>query len=618
MQENDSSTQYLPRSQRIVRVCREEGSFRYQSPMGEVFAEQIENIACFAAQLCDGDYLVLERRDVAYFRILGIVQAGSVLHEVYDIAFSFDLEFGFGEDVEAEVAAFVNAPQDWSSCEDFRHVPFVTVDGAGTRDLDQALYVGTPEDGLWNAVADCRYIVWYAIADASWFVRPGSALFTEALRRGTSVYFAGMSVPMLPHALSQGIVSLNEDVDRRALVFVMQLDARGKCLRTDLRRGRVHSRAKLVTEDVSAFLADPEHHPWRDREYAQSLRDFKEVGILRMAESRLRNVVHFHRVALDVGLNRQKTDFTVGLDERIDVDMYNEQLSLLCNMEGAAILKRLAEVDPDVLAIFRNHEAPSPRDLDEVYANMMAIVRTQDMPPVWYWDRSRQSLADYFESLPVESQRADFDATEAELRPYRVRQALERQVLMMQRRSVFSPDAGLHSALGVNPYARFSAPMREIVGVFTHGEAIDAEFSPEIREGIAEKKAIRELVIEASNRAKTLQNNVDKAIDSAAIAHVISHDFDVPFETRPRRRGTILGMKASAIYVRLDMPPIELKVYVRDICESSGDEWQIEADMTALHDLRTGRRFVVGDSIELVVSSYEPTKKKWRVVPCLR
>ena len=600
-------------SRRVVRA--EEKVTVLRSAMGCVDTAWVENFEYFRTQIRDGEFLVLERRAEHYYRILSIVKQGSVLHEVYGIAFDFGLEFGFDEAVEKEVESYTSVPVDFSDCDDMRHIPFVTVDGAGTRDLDQALYVGTPDDGFWPARPECVYVVWYAIADASWFVRPGMALFEEAIHRGTSVYFADMSVPMLPHALSQGIVSLNPDVDRRALVFIMQVASDGTCIETTLRRARIHSRAKLINEDVSAFLADPAKHPWMKQDFARSLMNFKEVGLLRIREGRTRNVVHFNRVSLDVGLNGVKTSFVLGLDIRADVDLYNEQLSLLCNMEGAKILNELARDDPDVLAIFRNHEAPSLHDIEYASEAMNDIARAQNMPACWYWDREKCSLADFFESLPRESCTFDLSAPPAAQKAYRVRQAMERAVLMMQRRSVFSPEAGPHSALGVNPYARFSAPMREIVGIFTHKEAIDAEFEQSRATPRDEMRMIRERVIEASNQAKSVQREVDKAIDSCAIAHVISHDYDYPPADRPRRRGTILGMKPSALYVRLDMPPIELKVYIKDIADATGMNWHINEEMTIMSNDDESIQYIVGNSIELRVLSYEAERKKWRVIP---
>ena len=609
-------TQFI-RTERVVRVQNSDNGLFLESQMGNVELQNVENIECFRSQLKTGDFIKLERRAPETFKILGIIQAGSVLHEVYELAAKQNLEFGFSEAIEAEVAQLTDVEMDFSDCEDFSHIPFVTVDGAGTKDLDQALYVGTPDDGFYQPHNDCVYVVWYAIADASWFVRPGSALFEEALKRGTSIYFADMSVPMLPRALSQGIISLNADVDRRALVFIMQVAANGVCLKTELRRGKIHSRAKLANEDVSVFLKDPQNHAWAKTDYAQSLIHFKDVGLIRMAESRTRNVVHFNRVALDVGLNYHKTDYELGVDARAEVDLYNEQLSLLCNMEGAKILNHLAQDDPEVLAIFRNHEAPSEHALAELHIEMNALAKAQNMPEGWLWNPETTSLADFFEALPRESLTCDETCGTDHQRMWRVRQAMERLVLMMQRRSVLSPDAGLHSALGVNPYARFSAPMREIVGIFTHKEAIEAEFDVESPLSRDENAQLRTQVIQAATKAKSVQRNIDKAVDSCAIAHIISHDYDVEPEKRPLRRGTILGMKSSAIYVRLDMPPIELKVYIKDIAEATGQNWTLNDDKTILTSADGNIRYVVGDSIDLRVSSFEPVKKKWRVIPII-
>ena len=138
----------LERSQRVVEVSIEPEGIVLRSAMGVMPNEAVENFEFFRPQLNGKDFLLLERRTANHFKILGIVQKGSILHEVYEIAFKHGLEFGFDEAVEAEVAAFTDVAIDFSDCADLRAIPFVTVDGFSTRDLDQALYIGTPGDGL--------------------------------------------------------------------------------------------------------------------------------------------------------------------------------------------------------------------------------------------------------------------------------------------------------------------------------------------------------------------------------------------------------------------------------------------------------------------------------------
>ena len=128
----------------------------------------------------------------------------------------------------------------------------VTIDGATSRDLDQAVQVEREGAG---------FLLRYALADAAYYVRPGTALFEEAVKRGASYYLPGFMIPMLPRALSEGIISLNPQVERRALVFEMHLDAAGKCQRTEVVRARVFSHAKLSFERAQAFYKGRENEP---------------------------------------------------------------------------------------------------------------------------------------------------------------------------------------------------------------------------------------------------------------------------------------------------------------------------------------------------------------------
>ena len=111
--------------------------------------------------------------------------------------------------VDAEVAAWVAAPGLDDGLADETAIPYVTIDNEGSRDLDQALFVDRQGSD---------FVLRYALADASYYARPGTALWRRALAMGSSYYLPGFAIPMLPEALSEGLVSLNPNVLRRALV----------------------------------------------------------------------------------------------------------------------------------------------------------------------------------------------------------------------------------------------------------------------------------------------------------------------------------------------------------------------------------------------------------------
>ena len=164
------------------------------------------------AGLVAGDVVAIDLADPA--RHERFARAGTARAAVLLAALAVGANPFFPARVRREVAAI---DLDRSLAEralvDLTSLPFVTIDAATSRDLDQALHV---EVGGGPGVA---YVVRYALADAAHFVPKDSALFEEALTRGASVYLPGFSVPMLPRELSEGVVSLNPDGPRRALVF---------------------------------------------------------------------------------------------------------------------------------------------------------------------------------------------------------------------------------------------------------------------------------------------------------------------------------------------------------------------------------------------------------------
>src|SRR5581483_9785603 len=141
---------------------------------------------------------------------------------------------------------------------DLRHLPLVTIDGEDARDFDDAVHVSRTPGGY-------RLVV--AIADVAHYVRPGGPLDREGLRRATSVYFPGTVLPMLPERLSNGICSLNPDVDRLCMVCDLALDKGGKPLQADIYEAVMRSHARLTYTRVAEALggdADPALGPLLD------------------------------------------------------------------------------------------------------------------------------------------------------------------------------------------------------------------------------------------------------------------------------------------------------------------------------------------------------------------
>ncbi|MFK7992472.1 MAG: ribonuclease catalytic domain-containing protein [Sandaracinaceae bacterium] len=534
-----------------------------------------------------GSFVEVEMREGVAHPVREIAPRRSALASLVRIAVDHALDPLFPAAVHEEVEALLRAGTDAPagtedpSLADLTGVPFVTIDNADSRDLDQALHV--ERDGSGHRVR-------YALADAAYYVRPGTALFEEALSRGSSFYLPGWMVPMLPRALSEGIVSLNEGVLRRALVFDMRLDAHGRCTKTEIVRARIRSHKKLSYDGVQAYYDKPDGHPIEGTAYAPSLDALRIVGQRRIAEAVQRDVVHHRRRTVEVGLSGARS-FVMYSGLRNDVERYNEQLSLLCNVEGAELLRGGRE---ETQAIYRVHPSPPEERVQSFQKQVGAIVEIHELPDTWRWDRGEVSLASYLAELPHDSP---------------VSAAIQRQAIMMNVRSTFSEEAAGHHGVGADVYARFSSPMREIVGIFLHKELV--ELIGGDTASIEDDEATRAKVIEAANRSKNVQRRLTALGNLLALDQLFEVDRRMKQDARPVRHGTVMGLTNAKVYVSLDHPAIDVKLYKRDLQRSLETKLRLADDDLCLVSERGEVITRVGDRITLRVSHKESDRGHW-------
>ncbi len=509
--------------------------------------------------------------------------ADSALAQMYAIAADHHMDPIFGPEVHAEVEAILADPGfDAPELRDLRSQAFLTIDNRDSRDLDQAMFIARDEGG---------FRVRYALADASYYMRPGSALFHAALSRGVTYYFPGFCVPMLPRPLSEDLVSLNPEVDRRALIFDMVLDASGEVLRTEVYRALIRSRAKLSYPGVQALhdhwdAGASQTHALDGHDYTETLTLLRTVGELRMNLAFERDVVRYRRRELLVHAGPEGTAFTLVEADRNDVERWNEQISLLCNAQGAQMLVD-AGSQPNLQAIFRVHEPPHHRRVKALARGIRNLIAARDLDPeLWSWRREQgESLAQFLDRLPREGDQG------------RRAKAIQRLALVINNRSEFSERAGAHHGVGADAYARFSSPMRELVGVFTHKEAVELLTGQAGAPAGPHDEALQTQIIELANRSKRRQSRVTKEANKVAITAVLEPLLGRPLADRPDFEGTLMGVSPTQAYVQLDAVPIELKVYFSDLDDHGGRPKPTDDEVGL--ELPGGERLVLGDAVYL-------------------
>ncbi|MEW6431430.1 MAG: RNB domain-containing ribonuclease [Myxococcota bacterium] len=509
---------------------------------------------------------------------------------------ALQLRVDFPLEVLAEVEALLRAPGiDDPALVDRTALPFVTVDGPSTKDLDQALFIDDDGDG---------WAVWYAIADVTHFVRPGSALFAESLRRGASYYLPGYSVPMLPRELSEGLVSLNPGVERRALLFHHRVKRDGQLAGTRIERARIRSRAKLTFDEVQA-LAETNGGPLAGAEFEASLKRLPRVAQARLRLAEERGVVRYRREEVRLTLDGEGVVVAAMEALRDGAEAWNEQLSLMCNAEGGRLLRDAgrAAVQP----VYRVQPGPAPSRLAALARLTEAAARRHGLDAaVWAWHPDDAPLAEYLRRLPIAAPGSKED---------RVARALARQAVMVNLRSEYSTEPGPHTGVGAEPYARFSAPMRELVGVYLHKEAV------ELLTGVAppaeEDEALRAQVVKVANQSRQTQRKVTDLANELVLDRVFRPELSRPRAERRRFVGTVMGVAPGKVHVRLDEPPMDVKLYFFDLAKAFDGAWLEVADDGAalLKKGSTTPLLLLGQAVTLVLDGRDEKAKRWVLRP---
>lgn len=524
-----------------------------------------------------------------------LAPSGSAQAQLYKIVAEKKLMPFFSSPIQAEVENILNNTGiDDPELENLEMLAFCTIDGVDTLDLDQALHVEKTQTG---------FTVRYAIADAAYYIKPGSALFDEALKRGTSYYLPGLMIPMLPRELCVDVISLNENVSRRAVVFEIILNHNSQHIKTHIVRARIKSRGKLSFKEVESFFDKTLKSIRNDEQLATSLTLFKEVGLLRLKLAEERNVARFHRTEINIKLGQDGFVFNLLDNVRNDVELYNEQFSLLCNIAGA---KLLADKDESlanfIQPIYKVHPPPGKDKLKEFETAIRQLIQVHELDAKdWHWQHNGDlTLSEYLKNLPKTGAKS------------RVAQAIHRQALLMNTRSSFSEKPGRHFGVGADVYARFSAPMREIVGVFLHKELMEKVVGCNSNCSGEQDEMLRQQIIQAANRAKSIQRQLTNEANLLVIDQVFTADFECSEESAPLHKGTVIGLGRDKLYILLDDISIEIKLYIRPLEILWKTPLKIDLDQLSLVNSDNQERLVsLGDEVDISVVDKDQGKHRW-------
>ncbi|MCP4494059.1 MAG: ribonuclease R [Gammaproteobacteria bacterium] len=326
-------------------------------------------------------------------------------------------------------------PADKKQRLDLRDKPFITIDGADARDFDDAVYCEALRTG---------FRLYVAIADVAHYVKSGSALDEEAVNRGTSVYFPGEVIPMLPEVLSNGLCSLNPKVDRLCLVCCMQVSAQGAIKQYEFSNAVIHSHMRLIYDDVAAAIFDNNAKAQKAiKPVRQNLDSLRQVYQVLAKARRKRHAIEFETREVVFKYDKQRKIESIEPSERNQAHLLIEECMIAANICAARLLKK-----NKIPALYRIHEGPNADKLPNLAEFLMSFgIKLKSLEP---------TPGDYAEIIEQARGRPEFDM-------------IQTVILRSLLQASYSPDTKTgHFGLALQDYAHFTSPIRRYPDLLVH------------------------------------------------------------------------------------------------------------------------------------------------------
>ncbi len=500
-------------------------------------------------------------------------------------------------------------PRDRAGRVDLTDVPLVTIDGEDARDFDDAVYcqpaVVTGRGKKFNG---WRLLV--AIADVSHYVRNGAPLDVDAYERATSVYFPRRVIPMLPEKLSNGLCSLNPEVERLSMVCDMLVTAQGDVHAYQFYPAVIRSHARLTYTEVAAILANT-RGPEAARRQArvQNLLDLHDAFRVLLKARERRGAVDFDTVETQIVCDEAGRIEKIVPRQRNDAHRLIEECMLAANVCSADFIGQGKHA-----GLYRVHEGPTPEKLELLRAYLKALGLGLSV--------SDEPRPDEFQRIAA----ATAERPDAE--------QIHMMLLRAMSQAIYSPVNSGHFGLAYEAYTHFTSPIRRYPDLLVHRviKAILAERKYQLPSlptpGEAHEKLSKRLKKDSLSRKREQRERPDRlspevqAWEAAGLhcsanerrADEASRDVEAWLKCKYMKEhlgeeyaGTVSAATSFGLFVTLSELHVEGLVHITEL---GGEYFRFDEVRQELRGERTGIRYAIGTRVRVQVSRVDLDARK--------
>ncbi|MBW2682922.1 MAG: ribonuclease R [Deltaproteobacteria bacterium] len=455
---------------------------------------------------------------------------------------------------------------------DLRKVEHITIDGETAKDFDDAVYVKKTPEG---------FLLYVSIADVSYFVRAGSDLDKEAYARGTSIYFPGRVIPMLPENLSNDLCSLVPGKDRFTVTAILKFDHNGKLLKKEFTRSVIRSHHRFTYTTVKQILIDKDSSIQRlHKPFLTQLESAYELATALYAKRKKRGSIGFTLPETEITLTDNGEIATISTLKRNFAHQIIEEFMLAAN---EAVAELFSQNKSD--ALYRIHERPDVEKIKQfcIFAKTLDLHLTKaDNRPEWFAGVVEQCKGTKTEYL------------------------VNNLLLRTMKQARYSPDNAGHFGLASSDYTHFTSPIRRYPDLLVHRELIrtilkDTTEQKEYRRGLRLQEK-GEFLSARERVAIRAEREMNERLKVRYMQKRIGESFD----------GIISGVNDFAMFVELKDRGISGSIQVKDLKD---DYYLHDEKRYRLIGELSGTIYQMGDSIRVTLLDVDYQRNRINFVP---